>query len=339
METTLVSVIIPVYNVKLFLSEAIESVINQTYSNLEIILVDDGSTDGSGEICDAFAEKDSRIRVIHQENKGLSGARNAGLDIMAGEIVAFLDSDDAYYPEMIQSMVEVMLREDADAVMCQFESCYTQGKMLPKHCKRDCANPAVHDRKGALQALVEEKIDWHAWNKVYRRDCLNSVRYPQGKVYEDIETTYHILDKAHKVAVMNEPLILYRRRKGSITEKYTINSAQDRIHAYAKIEKLVEDGIPETYDETHKQCICRKEMSVLLNTYARCGKDAKSYKSDILELGKKLNLKKCDIQTKAFYYLFRISPGLFKGIYLTLLYGKRGFGGIVEKIRAIGRKR
>ena len=339
MKTTLVSVIIPVCNIQLYLAEAIESVINQTYSNLDIILVDDGSTDGSGEICDAFAEKDSRIRVIHQENKGLSGARNSGLDIMSGEIVAFLDSDDAYYPEMIQSMVEIMQREKADVVMCQFESCYTQGKMLPKHKKREYKNPIIYNRKGALQALVEEKIDWHAWNKIYRRDCFESIRYPQGKVYEDIEITYHIVDKTHKVAVMNEPLILYRRRRGSITEKYTLSSAQDRIHAFARIEKLVKESSPEIFDEAHKQCIYRKEMSVLLGTYARCGKDAKRYKSDILELGKELNLKKCDIQTKVFYYLFRFSPGLFKGIYLTLLYCKRGLGGIMEKIRAVGRKR
>ena len=339
MKTTLVSVIIPVCNIQLYLAEAIESVINQTYSNLDIILVDDGSTDGSGKICDAFAEKDSRIRVIHQENKGLSGARNTGLDIMSGEIVAFLDSDDAYYPEMIQSMVESMQREKADVVMCQFESCYTQGKMLPKHNKRDYENPIIYSRKDALQALVEERIDWHAWNKIYRRECFESVRYPQGKVYEDIEITYHILDKTRKVVVMNEPLILYRRRRGSITEKYTINSAQDRIHAFAKIENFVKMGIPEIYDETHKQCIYRKEMCVLLGTYARCGKDAKKYKSDILDLGRKLDLKKCDLQTKVFYYMFRISPGLFKGIYLALLYAKRGFGKIVGRIRAVGRKK
>ena len=339
MKTALVSVIIPVCNIQLYLAEAIESVVNQTYSNLDIILVDDGSTDSSGVICDTYAARDSRIRVIHQENKGLSGARNAGLDIMSGEIVAFLDSDDAYYPEMIQNMVEILQREEADVVMCQFESCYTQGKMLPKHRTKDRINPIIHDRKGALQALIEEKIDWHAWNKIYRRDCFESIRYPQGKVYEDIEITYHIVDQAHKVVVINEPLILYRRRRGSITEKYTISSAQDRIHAYERIEELVDAGIPEIYDETHRQCIYRKEMSVLLGTYARCGKDAKRYKSDILELGKGLNLKKCDIQTKVFYYLFRISPGLFKGIYLTLLYGKRGIGGIVEEIRSVGRKR
>lgn len=323
MDTPLVSVVLPVYNVSSFLSESIESVINQTYPNLEIILVDDGSTDGSSEVCDAYAAKDYRIRVIHQENKGLSGARNAGLEVMTGEVVAFLDSDDAFYPEMLQRMVETMIETDSDVVTCQFESYRTKGKMIPKHQKKKSSVPAVYSRTEALQALIEGKIDWHAWNKIYRRKCFFTIRYPQGKVYEDIETTYSIVDRSSRVAVLNEPLILYRRRGGSITEKYTIDSAKDRIHAYAEIEKDVKTGIPEIFDEKHKQCIYRKEMSVLLGTYARCGKDAKSYKSDILELGKELNIQKCDIQTKVFYYLFRISPGIFKGVYLTLLNSKR----------------
>ena len=339
MNTSLVSVIIPVYNVHLFLEESIESVTNQTYLNLEIILVDDGSTDGSGEVCDAYAAKDSRIRVIHQENKGLSGARNAGLEIMTGEIVAFLDSDDAFYPEMIQKMVETMIETDSDVVVCQFDSCRTLGKMMPKRRKRNGSDPTVYNRKAALQALIEGKIDWHAWNKIYRCKCFSSIRYPQGKVYEDIETTYGIVELSSRVAVLCEPLIMYRKRGGSITEKYTINSARDRINAFGKIEGKVKAGIPSIYDEIHKQRIYRKEMSVLLGTYARCGKDAKRYKSDILELGREMDPKKCDIPIKGLYYLFRASPGLFKGVYLSLLYSKRCVCRVMDKSAALGRKR
>lgn len=115
----LVSVIVPVFNVKPYLNEALDSVINQTYKNLEIILVDDGSTDGSGEICDEYSAHDKRFVVIHQENKGLSCARNTGLDLMKGELVAFIDSDDAYCPEFIRTMVDAMNHEKADVVMCK----------------------------------------------------------------------------------------------------------------------------------------------------------------------------------------------------------------------------
>lgn len=109
-ESPLVSVIVPVYNVKPYLNEALDSVINQTYRNQEIILIDDGSTDGSGEICDEYATRDNRIKVIHQTNQGLSAARNAGLDIMHGSVISFLDSDDAFHPQMIEIMLHEMIQ-------------------------------------------------------------------------------------------------------------------------------------------------------------------------------------------------------------------------------------
>ena len=115
----LISVIIPVYNVRHYLKEALDSVIFQTYRNLEIIIIDDGSTDGSREICDDYLD-DSRVTVIHQKNKGLSAARNAGLDIMTGEYVAFLDSDDAYQSSFIEEMVNAIVREVADIVVCKY---------------------------------------------------------------------------------------------------------------------------------------------------------------------------------------------------------------------------
>ena len=160
--------------------------------------------------------------------------------------------------------------------------------------------------------------------QIYRRECFESVRYPQGKVYEDIDTTYTILNAAKKVALIEDPLIMYRRRTDSITEKYSLSSARDRIRSYANIEKKVQDNSPEIFDQQHQQWIYRRRIKVFLDTYARCGKEAKCYKSDILELGKKVELARCDMQTKAFYSLFRISPRLFKVVYLTALYVKRG---------------
>ena len=125
----LVSVIVPVFNVRPYIVEALDSVINQTYSNLEIILIDDGSTDGSGEVCDEYAARDKRIVVIHQKNNGVSSARNAGLDVMHGEAVAFLDPDDAYRSEFISTMVAAMNREKADIVMCKYTNHRTNKKM------------------------------------------------------------------------------------------------------------------------------------------------------------------------------------------------------------------
>lgn len=116
----LITVIIPVFNVKPYLIDALESVINQTYKRLEIIIIDDGSTDGSGEICDEYAQKDDRIRVVHQNNKGLSAARNVGLDLLSGDIIAFFDSDDIYHTDFIEKMVEAMLENNTDIVLCKY---------------------------------------------------------------------------------------------------------------------------------------------------------------------------------------------------------------------------
>lgn len=116
----LVSVIVPVYNVKPYLHESIESVLNHTYKNYELIIIDDGSTDGSELICDKYQKNDKRIRVIHQNNKGLSGARNTGLDVMHGDVVAFLDSDDAFLPDFLQVMVQTMISDNVDIVVCDY---------------------------------------------------------------------------------------------------------------------------------------------------------------------------------------------------------------------------
>ena len=129
-DSPLVSIIIPVFNVKYYLTETLESVINQTYKNLDIILIDDGSTDGSSDICDEYASKDKRIRVHHQVNQGVSAVRNAGLDLAVGEFLAFLDSDDAYYPDYLSSMMTTMIHEGVDIVMCKYTEHKTRGKMV-----------------------------------------------------------------------------------------------------------------------------------------------------------------------------------------------------------------
>ena len=125
----LVSVIVPVFNVKSFLPEALDSLLAQTYQKLEIILVDDGSNDGSEKICDAFAKNDGRIRVIHKQNEGVSAARNTGLSVMHGEVVAFLDSDDAFHPEFVRTMLTAMQTEDADMAICKYSLYKTERKM------------------------------------------------------------------------------------------------------------------------------------------------------------------------------------------------------------------
>ena len=169
----MISVIVPIYNVESYLEEAIESVLHQTYTDLEIILMDDGSTDGSGEICDRYQKKDSRIKVIHQENRGLSAARNAGIDICKGEMVAFLDPDDAFCKDMLQKMSDVMLKSGADIVECNFALYKSVHHMDPQKIwkKKKCISPEVnrtglYQKKDALLMKLEGKIATNVWNKM-----------------------------------------------------------------------------------------------------------------------------------------------------------------------------
>ena len=175
----LISVIIPVYNVESYIVEALESVIHQTYENLEILVIDDGSTDGSGVICDKYARDDARIFVMHQENKGLSSARNVGLDRMTGDAVAFLDPDDAYEVAFIEKLLAPMLLEDADVTVCNFSVHHTTGKL--KHDGErvlPLSAAGIYNHNSGLCALTDRSINVSVWNKLYHRKLWQEIRFP-----------------------------------------------------------------------------------------------------------------------------------------------------------------
>ena len=228
----LVSVIIPVYNVKDYLRESVDSVIDQTYKDLEIILVDDGSSDGSGKICDEYLSRDNRIRVIHQVNQGLSTARNTGLDAMHGDIVAFLDSDDAFMPDMICTMVKGMLRTGAEIAVCGFYSCRTTKRMKASQSDRVFRTmQGVVSSETALRYLIDERINVNVWNKLYKKEIFESLRFPDGHDYEDLILTPFLTEKAHKVLLLEKQLVLYRLREKSITSSINPQNTSDWLYA------------------------------------------------------------------------------------------------------------
>lgn len=213
MNAPLISVIIPVYNVEKYLRQCLESVIGQTYINLEIILIDDGSTDGSSKICDDFAAIDDRIVVIHQHNMGLSSARNVGLDIMKGDYVSFVDSDDWIERDMFAILLSSLEEEEADIAICSYywvrEDC-----CLPVD---DSGNKVVYTREGALKELFRDKIIRnYVCDKFYKREIFESVRFPVGRFYEDIAITYKLFDKINKIVSIGVPKYYYRIHENSI---------------------------------------------------------------------------------------------------------------------------
>ena len=218
----LVSIIVPVYNSKPFLLESINSIIHQTYDDLEILIIDDGSTDGSGRICDRFSKIDSRIRVFHHgTNRGLCSARNTGLNNMTGELVAFLDPDDAMLPNTIQVMVEQMNMSKADVVICDFSWHRTMNIM---DCSDCCSEKVVDNRnegkiinqKQACQRLFYGKINTAVWNKLYAKDVWEGVRFPDGHTIDGTFICFDIFSRVERVVIIRDKLFMHRVNPGSI---------------------------------------------------------------------------------------------------------------------------
>ena len=218
----MVSVIIPVYNVEKYLKCCIESVLCQTYSNMEILLVDDGSMDDSGKICDEYEKKDNRIRVIHQENGGLSAARNTGMAYASGEFLFFLDGDDYLNYNCIETAVLLCEKECADIAILQMmnvkEEINEQFQWNGKECVK------IYLPEKAIEAsLYQVKFSCCAPSKLYKKHVLDIVKFPVGKLAEDLATCHLFLDNANKVAYTNQVGYYYRQRAGSIMRIFNSN--------------------------------------------------------------------------------------------------------------------
>ena len=209
----LVSVIVPVYNTADLLPRCVDSLLAQTYSALEVILVDDGSPDGAGVLCDAYAERDGRVRVIHKVNGGLSDARNAGLEAMTGEWFAFVDSDDYVLPDYIGYLFGLAGEYDCKLAVCGFDVAFSDGKRLP----RGGDARYVLDTRTAMERLFYDRfLTVGAWGKLYHRSLLGEIRFPVGRLFEDAGTTYRFLLQCERIAVGEESRYVYAVRSQSI---------------------------------------------------------------------------------------------------------------------------
>lgn len=212
----LVSVIVPIYKVEKYLIRCVESIQKQTYRNLEIILVDDGSPDSCGKMCDELAKKDKRIKVIHKVNGGLSDARNVGIEVAKGEYLAFVDSDDWLDLDMIELLYNLCEQRDAEIAECSYRNLYMDGIIEETKCTAEIIEA------DSLLAL-EGMLDWKyfkpvAWNKLYKKSVFEDVRYPKGKIHEDEFTTYKYIYNANKIVYVDVSKYNYdRRRVDSIT--------------------------------------------------------------------------------------------------------------------------
>ena len=213
----MISVIVPVYNVKVYLNRCIESIVRQSYEDLEIILVDDGSTDECGDMCDIWAKKDSRIKVVHKENGGLSDARNAGLKIAKGEYIGFVDSDDWIEPDMYQDLLSAIKSENAELAVTGIKRIYDNGYKREQFV---CDKPYVLNEDKIIQAyLLQGIFSTAAWDKLYKKSLFDNRSFPVGKQFEDAPVIFDILCSIQKLVVVGKPQYNYFQRADSITGK------------------------------------------------------------------------------------------------------------------------
>jgi glycosyltransferase involved in cell wall biosynthesis len=221
----LISVIVPVYNVEKYLKRCIDSIINQTYKNLEIILIDDGSSDSSGEICDEYAILDLRIHVIHQKNKGLSAARNAGIELATGEWIAFLDSDDWIDSEMYEILLDNGIKNNADISTCQSRNVNAKGELLssktPNMIENQITEMSADDIISGLYTLT--KVRFEVWNKLWKRSLIGETRFIDGQVSEDVYFDRVLFTRTSKMVHTTRCLHNYlTQRKGNTNNSFKI---------------------------------------------------------------------------------------------------------------------
>ena len=245
-KNSLISVIVPIYNVESYLNRCVDSLVNQTYKNLEIILVDDGSPDGCPQMCDDWAKKDSRIKVVHKVNGGLSDARNAGMKVASGELVSFIDSDDWIDKEAIEKMYNRMLLDNSDVVSCGVKWVTEEGELLNDvHVQQ---YDVIETHSAMNEIIIDGKLKQHVWNKLYKRELIEDILFEKGKYHEDVFWSYQVFGGAEKVSLMNESFYNYVQRSNSIMgENYSVKRL-DALDAMKQRCEYVKTKFPDLYD-------------------------------------------------------------------------------------------
>ena len=248
--TPLVSVVIPVYNVCRYVSQCMDSILCQSYGNMEIMVIDDGSTDGSGRICDEYARRDPRVFVVHTENRGLASARNLGLEKASGTFLSFVDSDDWVEPVFIERLVRTAMETEAD-IVCVNSCSEFVGKTV---CPQIADDQRCFRGQNILQAFATGSFRSVIWNKLYRRSCFSGIHFPDGHNYEDISTTWKLMQKLVEsdALVVELPATLYhfRNRKSSISRTQSCSNIIDYWLANLKIY----EGLAEYQDRLLPAC-------------------------------------------------------------------------------------
>lgn len=309
MEKELISIVIPIYNVEKYITKCIESVRQQTYKDVEIILVDDGSPDNCGKICDNYVSLDSRIQVIHKQNGGLSDARNKGIDIARGNYIVFVDSDDFIEPTFIEELYDALVKNNAEISICNINIIDEENKKIGRTGYEDMMivnGKKILERICQQNNIIESIV---AWNKMYSIKFFEKYRYPVGKVHEDEFLTYKILYQTDRVAIVNKYLYNYRKNKESIVGRKFNKQRLDLIDAlFERLDFYKKNNENYLYLMTMKLC-----LNQLIEYYIKTKKYIKKPKSLLKELKNKYKMiYKEYIKEKSFSTKMKIKVAIFR---------------------------
>lgn len=317
----LISIVIPVYNVEKQISKCLDSIICQTYSNIEIIIVNDGSTDNSYKLCKEYATKDSRIKLINKNNGGLSDARNCGMNNANGAYIGFVDSDDYIDKNMYNTLYNNIIKYSADISICAYKKVYNQ--QFDFQNNKDSSYIEVYNKENGLkQLLSDELITNHVWCKLYKRELFNNIRFPIDKNFEDIDVMYKLFDSSKKIVYTNRIQYAYYQRNNGIVKDLDkkslidyIDIADERynflINKYRILQNEIDMSQINNIYMYHKIAAMKLDKSfydseIMRKEYARLKSILKNKgKLSKIGLGKRMCLMVLLINRKGFYIFFR----------------------------------
>ena len=259
-----ISVVVPIYKVEKYLCRCVDSILAQTFTDFELILIDDGSPDNCGAICDEYALKDARVRVIHQENRGVSVARNSGLQAANGKYIAFVDSDDYVAKDYLEVLITSMTDTNADIAVCSFTEVAEDTSDFVSVSDKACLPVEFQANDKMIALCNSDQITNYLWNKLYKKDLFNEIRFPVNVAFwEDAAIMYRLFDLCEKVVFIDKTLYFYVFRSGSATKHVTINDVLAQYHVC--MERL--EFLKEKYPELENFLVC-SVCSVAYNAWA-----------------------------------------------------------------------
>lgn len=248
-----VSVVVPVYKVEKYIHRCVDSILKQTYTNIEVILVNDGSPDGCGKIIDIYEQRDTRVKALHKENGGLSDARNYGMSYVTGEYTVFVDSDDWLDPNMLQKLVNLSLNHDADIVQSTFYYAYEDYLLYDNRHLPVEGSPIIIENNNDLmkELVINEKIKDFAWGKLYKTDLIRDKLFLKGVLFEDVFWSYKVMHEVNTYVVLTQPLYFYFQRSDSIVATYSARNL-DIIEGLKERHSFLEKNYPELIFRSYK---------------------------------------------------------------------------------------